>query len=462
MSRPRTAQDELVRRLIESGPTPSRDILRALGTSAATLSRLVHATEGKVVRIGNARAARYAVPREVRTFGSTWQVHRIDSAGRPHFAAMLRALHPRAWWYDSAEPAPEWIYGDFRYGLFPDLPWFLDDLRPQGFMGRAFARSHAEELGLNPDPRIWDADGVLTSLLLYGDDLPGDFVVGDAALERLQRATLSPPVAVSTNERTERYSTLAASALAGDIPGSSAGGEQPKFTTCVHDAGSYRHVIVKFSPPIGTPLGRRWADLLVCEHLSAETLREHGIDSVETTLIEGGNRLYLEISRFDRVGAHGRKGFVTLLPLETAYFAKLDNWQAAAERLQAAGWLNPEDADNLRLLWWFGRLIANTDLHFGNVGLELDHARPLRLAPAYDMLPMHYRPSPTGEVLTPEFVPPIPMPLQLSSWRSASRVAVAFWERVGKDTRVSAEFRKEAARIRQAILTVADRHSFWD
>ena len=62
-----------------------------------------------------------------------------------------------------------------------------------------------------------------------------------------------------------------AAALAGDVPGSSAGGEQPKFTATVDDGGTLRHVLVKFSPTLDTLVGRRWADLLVCEHLAAET-----------------------------------------------------------------------------------------------------------------------------------------------------------------------------------------------
>ena len=58
--------------------------------------------------------------------------------------------------------------------------------------------------------------------------------------------------------------------------GSSAGGEQPKFTSTVpvdgnplHDA----HCIVKFTPPRGTPFGERWHDLLQLEHLANEVLR---------------------------------------------------------------------------------------------------------------------------------------------------------------------------------------------
>jgi hypothetical protein len=33
----------------------------------------------------------------------------------------------------------------------PGLSWFLDDQRPQGFLGRAFARRVAEDIGAWPD-----------------------------------------------------------------------------------------------------------------------------------------------------------------------------------------------------------------------------------------------------------------------------------------------------------------------
>lgn len=39
-------------------------------------------------------------------------------------------------------------------------------------------------------------------------------------------------------------------------------------------------------------------------------------------------------------------------------------------------------------LWWFGRLIANTDMHDGNLAFKPG----LKLAPVYDMLPMGYAP----------------------------------------------------------------------
>jgi hypothetical protein len=331
--------------------------------------------------------------------------------------------------------------------VFPGLPWFLDDVRPQGFTGRAFAHRHGDELGFGPDPSVWTADDVLTTFLLHGDDLPGDFVIGDRALDRVQRATSSPPSAIPPGARATAYAALAAAAMAGDVPGSSAGGEQPKFTAIVQDDDTIRHVLVKFSPPLDMPTGRRWADLLVCEHLAAETLSRHGFSTCRTTCAVGEDRYFLEVERFDRVGPHGRRGVVTLAALDNGDYGQRDDWAAAADRMERDGWLTGDDAAHVRTLWWFGRLIGNTDMHFGNVGLVLDHGRPLRLAPAYDMLPMHYRPAATGEIPNQTFSAPLPTPRQLPHWRPAVAAALDFLASASEDRRVSAAFREELARL---------------
>lgn len=324
-------------------------------------------------------------------------------------------------------------------------------------MGRAFARRYGALLGLRPDPTAWSAEDVLTALLRFGDDVPGNFVVGDAALERFERTALRAPDCVPAEWRSSRYVELAQAALAGELPASSAGGEQPKFVVCLDDAGTYRHLIVKFSPVRDTAAGTRWADLLVCEHLAAEAIRSHGVRACETTLCEAGGRVFLEVTRFDRVGAHGRRGFVSLMALANAYHGQIDTWVSAADRLERDGWLPRDHADTLRLLWWLGGLLRNTDMHFGNVSFAFDAIRPLHLAPAYDMLPMHHRPTVAGEVVHREFEPPLPPPPQRRHWARAAPIAVAFWERVASDVRISADFREEAGRALETTRMLRDR-----
>jgi hypothetical protein len=84
--------------------------------------------------------------------------------------------------------------------------------------------------------------------------------------------------------------------------------------------------------------------------------------------------------------------------------AQLDGYRRP---LGAAGLISQDEARLTRLLDTFGALIANTDRHLGNLSLFADNVAH-SLAPAYDMLPMAYRPTDQGEVRAVEFRPPTP------------------------------------------------------
>jgi len=292
---------------------------------------------------------RYAAARTVWSEQTRWPLYRIDTAGAATRLGTLHALR-RGYWYvafDGDEPC--FAHDELRDGLYPDLPWFLLEVRPQGFPGRAFARQHAAELDAGADPERWSADAILASMLRHGDDLPGNLIVGDVALERAHRRIMAPTNAVPEAARAERYGPLARLAMAGESPGSSAGGEQQKFTACVERSdGVLRHVIVKF------------------------------------------------------------------------------------------------DGDRLRTLHAFGRLIGNSDMHFGNISLTHLRALPLALVPSYDMLPMRFAPGSTGEVHTPEPELALPRPDEWPAMDRALPIAREFWHRVAADAAVNVTMRHAA------------------
>jgi len=455
----RATSQRVLERLRVVGVASARDLGGSISASQPAISRALSQLGQRVVRIGRGRSTRYAPARSVGRFGSRWPIHQIAADSRVTTFGTLQALDGGNWLLDPAEPRPGWLDGEFRDGLFPGLPWFLDDLRPQGFMGRAFARQCAADLGVNEDATRWSADEVLIALLLRGEDLLGNFVLGDVALERAQRIMLAEPEAIGREDRAGRYATLAQGALAGDVVGSSAGGEQPKFTaTVAGDDGSIRHVIVKFSDVRSTPGGRRWADLLMSEHLAARILARHGVPAASTEVVAAGDRHCLEVTRFDRVGAHGRVGFVSLQPLDAADYGALDRWVDAADRLERDRWLTREDADRLRLLWWFGGLIANADMHFANAGLFLTGERPCSLAPSYDMLPMLYRPGASGEIVAREFRPPLPPPAAVELWRSAAAMAEDLWRTVESTEEISRAFRDIAGANAEQVAALRVRY----
>jgi hypothetical protein len=181
-----------------------------------------------------------------------------------------------------------------------DLPWFLQDARPSGFLGRAWARAHAGR-GWPADPGRWTGDDVLRYATRYGTDLPGAFVVGDFAREQLERR----PDRTAVGDVSTEYPLRAARALSEAPWASSAGGEQPKFAVAIADEGGVHHRLVKFSPPLETPGGRRWADLLVVEHLVHQLLRDRGIAAASSRIVDAGGRRFLDVDRFDRYGGRG-------------------------------------------------------------------------------------------------------------------------------------------------------------
>lgn len=424
------------------GALTARELGGALGVSQPTISRLLTRMGRRVIRLGRGRSSAYAMVRDIGTLGSSWPVYEVDANGRPSHVGVLRALHSRQWRLEQDQQWDSLPTEQFGHGVYPDLPWFLDDLRPQGFLGRAFARTHARDLGLGFDPRVWSADAVLEALLRYGYDLLGAFVIGEAMLQQVQERRLAPVMCIDSADRGGAYVKLAADALAGEWPGSSAAGEQPKFTTCVSGDGVPVHVIVKFSGSIGRPEDRRWADLLAAEHMAAALLNEQGIPAARTALLQGGGRVFLESARFDRLQSHGRRNLVSLSALDAAFYGDaITPWTQIATKLQADGWITPDDAQRITLLWWFGALIGNTDMHYGNVSFFLTRDRPLRLAPAYDMLPMLYRPGSEGALPDRAFSPPPPVPEAMGAWSRALDLAMAYWDRVANSELISPEFR---------------------
>ncbi len=412
----------------QGGVLSSAELQEQLGVSQPTVSRALAplVQTGQVQKVGAARSQRYVLPRTVPGVGREVPVMRVNERGQASPFASLVPLQGGAIWVDEADGLSQQHGG---------LPWFLDDMRPQGFMGRTFAHAHPE-LQLGSDPRHWNDDDVLRALALFGDDLPGNLVVGEAAFQRFH--TL--PQRASRAQSQADYPRMAEQAMQGTLSGSSAGGEQPKFCTRLGD----RHVIVKFSPASDAPVDQRLRDLLVCEHLALSVLAQAGLPAAKTAIVSGGGRIFLEAERFDRT-AQGRIGMVSLMVYDNEYVGEMDNWAATANRMLARGLLTAQDARTLRLLEAYGVLIANTDRHYGNISLIL-RDDDWTLSPTYDMLPMLYAPM-GGELVERDFAarPLQPTAATLPEWAQARTLATTFWQAAASDRRVSEGFRAIAS-----------------
>lgn len=331
---------------------------------------------------------------------------------------------------------------------FQAMPYFLCDVWPQGFMGRMGAGKY-RDLGLPADIRRWTDEQAWQFICRYSEGAGGDLIFGDASYDRYlaDKKTASVHI-ISRSGRAAHYPAMAQQALQGESSGGPVGGEQPKFTAIVardDDAQTIEHVIVKFPPQVDAASGRRWGDLLICEHLALETLAGYGIAAADTTIVEAGGRVFLEVVRFDRVGLHGRLPMVTFSALDGDLGMLYQPWTAVAQQLARLGQLPVADVRTVEILDLFGALIGNTDKHHGNIALAWTLEERHTLLAAYDMLPMLYRPNAHGEIVPRHWTPDLGGRLALQHLPRCCQMAQDFWRRVLAHDRISQDFKNTVA-----------------
>ena len=433
---PASTTESILRRL-SAGTATSAELEQRLGLSQSSVSRALRdlIRQDQVIRIGTTRGSRYAQLRPVEGIGARWPLRRVDEHGKVHPAGTLHALAGTEYFLDAARAfAPG--------GLTQGLPYLLQDQRPAGFLGRAVPGRYPE-LALPQRVQDWSDDHYLRFLVQRGSDLVGDLILGDAALDEYL-ASIQRRSPLGAAERARAYPRFAGEAMEGGLPGSSAHGEHPKFTALLEDAAGPRHVIVKFSPTVTTPIGQRWSDLLTAEHLAHEVLRGAGVAAAHSRVERFSERTFLEVERFDRVGREGRAGVTSLYAIDSMLYGRLDNWIEGARRLERDRRIDAATLETVRLVATFGSLIANTDRHFGNLAMLDRYDGRFRLAPIYDMLPMLYAPQ-HDELAAREFEPPPPAADSLGVYGRARSLAQTYWSLCARDAGISAEFQRIAA-----------------
>lgn len=393
---------ETLGHLLVKGPMTARQLVENTGLSQPTVSRALNALGDEVVRIGSGSAIRYALRDGARGVASA-PIYRVSEAGQLQELGALAPVRPDGFVMVQADGVTRHSDG---------LPWWLFDMRPQGYLGRAYASAHAAALGLSPNPERWSDMEVVRALLVQGHDAIGNLLVGELARDRFLAMPAPSPV-----DRGVAYPALARAASAGETAGSSAGGEQPKF--CAYSARG--HVLVKFSAPDDNPVSARWRDLLLAEHLALAVL------GVDTEVVDVDGQRFLEVPRFDRVGALGRVGVFSLRALDAEFVgAAAAPWPVLVRRLAADGHVEADAVAGAARLWAFGTLIGNTDMHAGNLSFVSRHGRPYRLAPPYDVLPMGFAPRSSGALV--DSLPPASLSAAVDGdvWREALRLARMF------------------------------------
>jgi DNA-binding transcriptional ArsR family regulator len=422
------------------GVASSAELEALLGLSQPAVSRQLREliAAGRVLRLGSTRGARYALLRPIEGIGSQWELRRVDAGGAVHTVGRLYSLAADQYWFTPVSQ-PDFAWGEV---VTDGLPYFLQDQRPGGFLGRLVPARYPE-LGLPARVIDWNDDHYLQYLTRHGSDTVGDLILGDESFNEYVEL-IKQRVPIAAEERVTAFPRLAREVMAGGMPGSSAHGEHPKFSALLRRGEGLQHVLVKFSPVMNTAVGQRWSDLLVAEHLAHEVLREAGVPAARSQIHHFGNQAFLELERFDRAGAQGRVGVTSLFAIDTTFYGKLDTWVASATRLFQERRIEEQTLERVKLVWTFGGLIANTDRHFGNLAMFDRYDGKFRLAPVYDMLPMLFAPL-HDEILPRTFTPADPAAETLTVYPKARQLAEAYWRRVSRDSRVSQGFRNIAA-----------------
>lgn len=446
-----------LQRELRNGPQGATALATALKISPRSTLRLLAELGDAIVSSGQAQRRRYAARRPLRGVAAALPVFALDEAGQVSEAAALHPIQPQGCRFPLA--ALGWpVDDDSRDGWWRGLPYPLYDMQPQGFLGRAFARASHADLEVPAHPDEWGDDDVLHVLARRGEDCSGHLIVGAVSLRRHQQQRLQAAEPLADAEIAPAYVAAATQAATVGLAGGSAGGEFPKFTARRALAGAATaEVIVKFSGVADAPATQRWADLLVCEHLALQRVVALGAArAASTRLLQAGGRSFLESERFDRVGVWGRRPLVSLRALNGHLLGlSSQDWRVHAGQLAARGLLDAVTVDAITRLWWFGRLIANNDMHLGNLSFH-PQAGQLRLAPAYDMLPMAFTPLPGGELPEPRWDFELPLPAERAAWQAACGAALRFWADAASDARISPGFRARAAALGQRLGVLRD------
>lgn len=422
------------------GPASSSDLAARFGVTTSTITRQLNKLGPAVMKTGGGPATRWYASRPTPWLSNTRElpIYRVNSEGRAIEIARLYPVYPE--YHYMVEYFRRDHLGTItsEWHHYESLPWWITDMRPQGFLGRLFARnlqSQGEEIDANP--ASWSDDLVLAVLTKYPQDHIGNLLIGQDAYQRWLAAddevTLSDDQAGATAEAIAR----------GEHFDSSAQGEQPKFTARLADG----ECIIKFSGRLEHPeldsVAGRWADLLHAEHLAAVTLNEILPNLAATNRVfTASNRLLLASKRFDRTEHQGRLGVISFASLDAEFVGQANRpWPVIAHALYQEKVITEEALTRSQIAWVFGRLIANTDMHHGNLSIINEHGRPYELAPVYDMLPMHYAPKSTGDLPSEPYEIKAEPNVPAMYWELAYPAAIKFWQRLIAHPHVSHHFK---------------------
>jgi HipA-like C-terminal domain len=429
--------------LAREGPLTAPEAAVRLDVTPMTINNRAKAAGSRMLILGRGKNTRYALPNAALTGQSQWPLYWVNQDGDVREFAIA----------SYAQPNVLHVYGSgINSQTDGEVPWFLLPLTLRGYLGRA-ARTRLGAVAQNWDthPEQWPFQQQIFSAQSGALEHAGAILWGDESVSAWQASTQQAPYQDNVAALVKTYDELASTTSVGRFPGSSADGEQPKFSTRVVDIdGEVREVLVKFSPQHNTPFGDRWHDLLFAEAIASNVLRDFQFDVPNTRILSSATRTYLESARIDRVGSKGRRH---LLPLKAAHSAFTHgserHWADTVAKLVAQKRIAHDALTTTQTLFAFGKLIGNTDMHFGNLGMIVESPELIAkgrfvLAPCYDMLPMRFKPEAHNDFGYTNFDTELSATLPHSVGSVAKTMANEFWRRVSNEAQVSANWREFA------------------
>jgi len=134
---------EIIRMQLSGGPLSASQLYEIIEVSQPTISRALSELGDEIVRIGSARSIQYALRDNKRDLPDI-PVYRIDAEGRIQSLGILIAVRREG--FVMRQDDGKTLHSD-------GLPWWLFDMRPQGYLGRAYAARYGVELGLPENPK---------------------------------------------------------------------------------------------------------------------------------------------------------------------------------------------------------------------------------------------------------------------------------------------------------------------
>jgi len=419
-----------------SGQCSSSELVDFLSISLSTVTRHLSKLmdDGSVVRLGQGKNIRYIALRTLDGIEQPILIRQVDALANVSIVGRLWLTYNGS----VLETENETIEYD-------DLPWFLFDLKPQGFIGRLIGRRVGRKLKVSAKVDTWNSDDILRYLVLEKNNTSGNFELYQSfgEVQSIKKRSTTRTEILDLYDKHVKKPVFTEFEEHG---GSSAGGEQPKFNSRFYPNGLSK--LVKYSPllNVGNLIAERVKDLLICEHHALEILQRFNNFSASSEIFITNDRLYLEIDRFDRVVVDDKEGQLGMVSLESViaqFVGYAGNWAEASDSLLAEKILDEEGARLLKLWLAFSRFIGNTDTHNGNVSLFLDGIDPAGLTPAYDMLPMAYMPS-NSELPTPKINVRRPALIDDDIWQQGKELGNAFWQVIAQEKRITPAFRSIA------------------